>query len=482
MRSIEGIITLTRSHISSMSQLKFLTPEQEALIPGYQEKWRQVYLSTQPIDRVKAEAAVKAAYVVMGKKAPTEIIFCASPRAALERLRSNIERVEIPTEYTEERSSQQSPNFFQAVFKTGWEIIKAQNKQRGAATKPLHDLLGEVSSYSSKILAEQIDKALSKDLTTKDIVEQSFFSSSSVFNKFGKELAERGDPDLSRTLQDKPQGEWQETFGMTASALESQLAYLPAKGFLFRGWLKSIIQNTLSAEVYGLEHPDFTQAILKSLDLDIRSQIFLRDNPSVVTLNFVLGSALTDFVHSVMNNSYTSQKWSVLQELVRECGWIFATEDICIICDRPTKILLDEDNRLHAEAKPALEFADRFVAYAHHNSPLPQKYGSVNSHEWQSEWIATERDAELQQLLIQKIGAVRLCQEFPMIEIDSIPAYTLLKIDATRTTEDPLLKYVNPDTGVIDAVFVSWTNKTVRSAIKSANKDFPDRFPLPSDS
>jgi hypothetical protein len=62
-----------------MSQLKFLTPEQEALIPGYQEKWRQVYLSTQPIDRVKAEAAVKAAYVVMGKKAP---FLCESPRGS----------------------------------------------------------------------------------------------------------------------------------------------------------------------------------------------------------------------------------------------------------------------------------------------------------------------------------------------------------------------------------------------------------------
>jgi hypothetical protein len=465
-----------------MSQLKFLTPEQEALIPGYQEKWRQVYLSTQPIDRVKAAAAVKESYAVMGKKAPAEIVFCASPREALERLRSNIAEIEVPSEYTQDRSSQQSPNFFQAVFKTGWEIIKAQNKQRGAATKPLHDLFGEVSSYSSKILAEQIDKALPKDLTTKDIVEQSFFSSSSMFNKFGKELAERGDPDLSRTLQDKPQEEWQESFGMTASALESQLAWLPAKGFLFRGWLKGMIQSTLAGEVCGLEHPNFIPAILGSLPPDLPTQIFLSDNPTVVTSNFIIGCALTDFVHSVMNNSYTSQKWSVLQELVRECGWIFATENICIICDRPTEILLDEDNRLHAEAEPALEFADGFVAYAHHNAPLPQKYGSVNSHEWQSEWIATEQDYELQQLLIRKIGAVRLCQEFPMIEIDSIPAYTLLKIDDTRNTEDPLLKYVNPDTGVIDAVFVSWTNKTVRSAIKSANKDFPDRFPLPSDS
>jgi hypothetical protein len=466
-----------------MSQLKFLTPEQEALIPGYQEKWRQVYLSTQPIDRVKAAAAVQEAYAVMGKKAPAEIAFCASPREALERLRSNIAQVEVPSEYTEDRSSQQPPNFFQAVVKVGWEIIKAQNKQRIAATKPLHDLFGEISTGSSKILAEQIEQALPKDLTTKDIVEQSFFSSSSIFSKMVKARTESGDPDLENTLRDKPQEEWQETFGMTASALESQLACLPAKGFLFRGWLKSIIQSTLTAEVYGLEHPDFTQAILKSLDLDVRSQIFLRDNPSVVTLNFVLGCALTDFVHSVMNNSYTSQKWSVLQELVRECGWIFATENICIICDRPMKILLDEDNRLHGDAEPALEFADGFTAYAYHNTALPEKYGVFAAYEWKSQWILEEPDHTLQQLLMRKIGAVRLCQELPIIEVDSIPVYTLLKIEnISGKTEDPILKYVDPETGIIDATFVSWTNSSVQSAIKSANKDFPDRFPLPNDS
>lgn len=466
-----------------MSKLKFLTPEQEALIPGYQEKWRQVYLSTQPIDRVKAEDAVKAAYAVMGKKAPTEIVFCASPRAALERLRSNIAEVEIPSEYTQDRASQERPNFFQLFVKAGWEIIKTRNKQRGAATKPLYDLFGEVSSCSSKILAKQIDKALPKDLTTKDIVEQSFFSSSSALNKFGRELAERGDPDLSRTLQDKPQEEWQETFGMTASAIESQLACLPAKGFLFRGWLKGMIQSTLSGEVCGLEHPNFISAILESLPPDIPTQIFLRDNPIVVTSNFIIGCALTDFVHSVMNNSYTSQKWSVLKELVQECGWIFATENICIICDRPSKILLDEDNRLHGDGEPALEFADGFIAYAHHNTALPEKYGVFAVYEWKSQWILEEPDYALQQLLMRKIGAVRLCQELPMIEVDSIQTYTLLKIEnISSKTEDPILKYVDPKTGAIDATFVSWTNSSVQSAIKSANNDFPDRFPLSSNS
>ena len=32
-----------------MSQIRFFTPEQEALIPEYQQKWRDVYMSTEPL-------------------------------------------------------------------------------------------------------------------------------------------------------------------------------------------------------------------------------------------------------------------------------------------------------------------------------------------------------------------------------------------------------------------------------------------------
>ncbi|NEQ23063.1 MAG: hypothetical protein F6K28_28700, partial [Microcoleus sp. SIO2G3] len=45
-----------------MSLIETLTPEQEALIPVIREKWRQIALSTEPINRQKATQAIKAAY------------------------------------------------------------------------------------------------------------------------------------------------------------------------------------------------------------------------------------------------------------------------------------------------------------------------------------------------------------------------------------------------------------------------------------
>lgn len=58
-----------------------LTPEQEALISVYDEKWRQIMYSTEPIDREKAAEAVKEAYLAIDEKEP-EIRFWGSPYEA----------------------------------------------------------------------------------------------------------------------------------------------------------------------------------------------------------------------------------------------------------------------------------------------------------------------------------------------------------------------------------------------------------------
>jgi hypothetical protein len=58
-----------------------LTPEQEALIPVIHEKWRQIALSTEPLDRKKAANAVRVAYSLMGKQQP-HLLFFNSPHEA----------------------------------------------------------------------------------------------------------------------------------------------------------------------------------------------------------------------------------------------------------------------------------------------------------------------------------------------------------------------------------------------------------------
>jgi hypothetical protein len=68
-----------------------LTPEQEALIPVYREKWLRIAFSTERIDRQKATEAIKTAYLAIGVKEPA-LLFFDSP---YEGLNSVLKQIEI---------------------------------------------------------------------------------------------------------------------------------------------------------------------------------------------------------------------------------------------------------------------------------------------------------------------------------------------------------------------------------------------------
>lgn len=65
----------------SQKKIEKLTPEQEALITVYAEKWRNIVFSTEPIDRPKAKESIKKAYALHGRKEP-EVLFFDSTYAA----------------------------------------------------------------------------------------------------------------------------------------------------------------------------------------------------------------------------------------------------------------------------------------------------------------------------------------------------------------------------------------------------------------
>ncbi|MBD1926532.1 hypothetical protein H6F74_09790 [Trichocoleus sp. FACHB-90] len=77
-----------------------------------------------------------------------------------------------------------------------------------------------------------------------------------------------------------------------------------------------------------------------------------------------------DFCISVLKLHHDSKKWQVVQQLIQNCGFLFLYEKVCIVCDRPCKLSFDEENLLHAEGEPALQFVDGYSIYANHGRCL----------------------------------------------------------------------------------------------------------------
>ena len=162
-----------------------------------------------------------------------------------------------------------------------------------------------------------------------------------------------------------------------------------------------------------------------------------------------------------------------MQALIINCGWIYPFEKTCIVCERPIKLSFDSQDRLHAEGKLAIQFADGWGLYSYHGVTLPEKYGAVHPREWQAQWILEEDNAELRRLLIQGIGYVRICQELQATELDSWAEYTLLRIDKIidmwEGQPNYLLKMTCPSTGFIHAMRVPPNMRSAREAIRWVN-------------
>lgn len=83
-------------------------------------------------------------------------------------------------------------------------------------------------------------------------------------------------------------------------------------------------------------------------------------------------ACMFDFCISILGLQHDQKKWKAVRELIQSCGFIFQFENVCIACDRPNKFLFDQENLLHAEGEPALQFVDGYGVYAYHGGERPE--------------------------------------------------------------------------------------------------------------
>ena len=109
------------------------------------------------------------------------------------------------------------------------------------------------------------------------------------------------------------------------------------------------------------------QNIRTQLKEDLEEEIGLVDEymmGGIQTDDFLIpGCCFHDFCISVLKLPHNQQKWKAFKNLIKYCGWVFDYKNICIISNRPTSLSFDEQNNLHADGKPAIEYADGFKVY-----------------------------------------------------------------------------------------------------------------------
>jgi hypothetical protein len=304
-----------------MSLRDFFTDDRIDLIPEYQEKWRRVYLDTQPIDRTKAAAAVQQAYRVMGKPEP-EIIFCPSLRAALDRLQIYISLYDSPPSVPMSADEAQDyANSFQGWADSARLICKSFRQGQKSGSRTLLKLQRDLEDSQLTSLEKYIGTILPKNLTSQQIVEYSRLV------EIGRNLSEQEREDLPNL----------------SAMFEQQIPWFPGKGlvsiFLLKQTIASrIILNVKIIDESGVSNDtaEFYNKIMEFYNSMSAAELdFLSENPAIDPWELTNSCIWIDFAISVLNFPYNREQWWALKELAEQrCGQIIAMSKFCIVCDR----------------------------------------------------------------------------------------------------------------------------------------------------
>jgi hypothetical protein len=129
--------------------------------------------------------------------------------------------------------------------------------------------------------------------------------------------------------------------------------------------LRKLFQSQLKDEL--------TFPLLAQLTKQVGINVFaLSASSRIQPTDWLHSVAWFDFCIHALKCTQEQEKWKSTQLIVSECGFTFLFENLCLICDRPTKLSFDDQGRLHAEGEPAIEFADGFCVYAHHGELITE--------------------------------------------------------------------------------------------------------------
>ncbi|MCX7594462.1 MAG: hypothetical protein N2235_11990 [Fischerella sp.] len=356
-----------------------LTPEQEALMKFYREKWRNIAFSTERIDKRKVVEGVKELYSLCYLEQP-EIIFCESPYGAMSK-------------------------------------ILPQLDARIIQTTPLQFLQLRLGRF--KLLPNLI-KRESHHVEVQRPSDVNIHINTTLYYKF--------------------------------------ISYMKSLEQTLKIDIADVLELQIDANLPELYH---------QLQIQLEKQYDSNFIPGFIFCSYC---SWLDFGQSVFNYTGEQNLLQILQLLAESCGCIFPYRRIVVVCDRPSKLSLDNQNRLHAEGEPAIQFTDGYNLYANSGVILPEKYGKLHPHQWQASWLLEEKNAELRRVLIQGIGYARILEELQAKELNSYREYTLFKIENEIDVEPIyLLKMTCPSTGFIHVLRVPSNVKSAQEAITWVN-------------
>ena len=120
--------------------------------------------------------------------------------------------------------------------------------------------------------------------------------------------------------------------------------------------------------------------------------------------NFWSGwTSFLSFFRNVVNLTIDYSKWIHYEKLAELSSFRYLHKEFCIVCDRPSKLMVDDQNRPHCEDGPFCEWRDGSALYAYHGVRTPM-WIIETPEKIKIQDIQNEKNVEIQRVMIEKYG------------------------------------------------------------------------------
>jgi len=149
----------------------------------------------------------------------------------------------------------------------------------------------------------------------------------------------------------------------------------------------------------------------------VRDQVWAQVSTAFYSQHEAGWLAWASYFHKVCGLPGT-EKIEPLARIAANCGWVWFFAGAAIITDRPRTLKRDDQNRLHCENGPALEYRDGFAVHAWHGTRIPAEWIEDKSH-LTAKIALTWPNIEQRRIAVEIVGWARILRELKAKVIDA---------------------------------------------------------------
>jgi hypothetical protein len=382
-----------------------LTPEQEAKIPEYLQKYYDKVYRSQPIDRNMCEESITYIYKQAGYKAPY-VWYVESPLMA--QIVANL--------LTNKDYSNLESNLRSNLRNNLWSYLESN-----------------LWSYLESNLESNLGSNLRNNLR------------SNLANNLWNNLRSNLESNLANNLRNN-----------LRSNLESNLGSNLANNLWnnLRSNLRSNLESNLANNLWN----NLGSNLRSNLESNLRSN--LRSIDYITTayygnLSDYGWTCFYDFINNELMPSYNLELWNKWKDLINSNIYdMIQFDGLCIVMAMPEKVNIDTNKRLHSETSCAVSWKDGYEIYAWHGLIIPKEW-IENKKSITKEIIAQEGNAERRRCIQEILGGEAYLSLLDVSEVDKdfdaqgneMILYQTKKVDEAANEHIYYLKVTCPSTG-----------------------------------